>query len=376
MCADRARPTVRLVGKPLAPPWRDSSKNLARDLVRGAAGRARFRALGVKGLDPELPGAEITPLFRTAGGYGSSLGQQARLFLHLLRSQRGVDLWQFFFAPSARSSRAARLLLRRHGLPSVQTVVSAPLQPRPQLFFGDRVVVLSQTRKQELEALGLRDVRVIPPGIADPGPVVPARRAMARQALQLGERPLVLFAGDWEFGAGWEAMLEAFADVHARTPEACLVLACRDKTAASAAHREDALARAGELGLTDSLRLAGEVADMPALLAAAEVVALPARSLTAKSDLPLVLLEALALARPLVVSDRPELDELIDGGRAGLRVGADRPDELAAALTGLLGSAEQREALGAAARERFLTHYEMGRMAEQYLALYEELLQR
>ena len=376
MSAERATPTIRLVGKPLAPPWRDSSKILARDLVLGAAGRARFRALGVRGADPGLPHAEITPLFRTAGGYGTSLGQQARLFLYLLGPERGVDLWQFFFAPSPRSSRAARLLLRRHGRASVQTVVSAPLDPRPGLFFGDRVVVLSETRKQELEALGLQDVRVIPPGIQDPGPIDDARIEAARQKLELGRRPLVLFAGDWEFGAGWEEMLQAFTAVRTSAPGSCLVLACRDKTAAAASHRDEARRRSVEQGWGDDLRLAGEVGDMPALLAAADVVALPARSLMAKSDLPLVLLEAMALGRPLVVSDRPELLELIDGGKAGVSVRADQPGELAAALTGLLGSPRRCEALGAAARERFLARHEMNRMAEQYLALYQELLAR
>lgn len=104
-----------------------------------------------------------------------------------------------------------------------------------------------------------------------------------------------------------------------------------------------------------------------AVMAAADVVALP--SLT--EGLPLVALEALALARPLVASAVGELPELLAGG-AGVLVPAGEPAALHRALIQLRDRA-MRETMGQRAAQR-ARDYDVAAMASAYASLYGRAL--
>jgi glycosyltransferase involved in cell wall biosynthesis len=96
------------------------------------------------------------------------------------------------------------------------------------------------------------------------------------------------------------------------------------------------------------------------LYARAACVALPLRSGTSAvgtdgSGLTAVL-EAMASGKAVVATRRPALETYLDEGRTGLFVDAERPDELAEALSSLVSDRELAQALGAAARRRVEDH--------------------
>ena len=64
------------------------------------------------------------------------------------------------------------------------------------------------------------------------------------------------------------------------------------------------------------------------------------------------LLETLAMARPLVASDRPILHDYVADGETALLVPPEEPEALAAAIGRVLGNAELARRLGAAGRAR------------------------
>jgi glycosyltransferase involved in cell wall biosynthesis len=84
-------------------------------------------------------------------------------------------------------------------------------------------------------------------------------------------------------------------------------------------------------------------------LAACDLVALPFE--VVPSDVPLSILEAMALGLPVITTDVVCLPELVPGG-AGLCVPPANTGALAAALLTLAASEEQRLSIGAAARQR------------------------
>jgi glycosyltransferase involved in cell wall biosynthesis len=63
------------------------------------------------------------------------------------------------------------------------------------------------------------------------------------------------------------------------------------------------------------------------------------------------LLEAMAMGKPVVVSDRPVFHEYLCDGESGLIVPPENPEALAGALRDLLADRDRAERLGAAARE-------------------------
>jgi phosphatidylinositol alpha-1,6-mannosyltransferase len=364
---------VLFVSKPLVPPWNDSSKNLVRDLALGLT-RYDAVAFGREGGPPSLGRARVEPLHpRERTGFRPGLRENARVFARLLTGER-ADAWHFFFAPNPKTSTVARLLARTRRARTIQTVCSVPADGADleRVLFGDRIVVLSEhTERRFLTAGVARDRLVrIPPAV--PPLELPSDEARARTRDDFGfarERPLLLYPGDLEFGRGAALVLEAHA---ALTPEVELALACRAKTARARAVEAELRTRAQALGTAARVRFLGETAKILELVAAADVVALPSTVAYAKMDYPLVMLEAMALARPVIVArDTPAAELASDG--AALAVPAEE-SALAEACARLFADTTARSTLGAAARAVALERFSRERMAEAYELLYDGLL--
>ncbi len=356
--------TVLIVSKPLSPPWNDGSKNLARDVADGML-RHTPRVITTESARWRPRRGAVAVTQRAAAGFSPGLAEQVRVLAHLALGPR-VDLWHFFFAPNAKSSGAARVLQRLRRTPTVHTVCSRPRDPSRagRVLFADRTVVLSRATQRAFAEVGIEVDRIAPCAPALPVPTEDERNdARARLGLPL-DAPIVVFPGDLEHGEGATRMLDA----HARgRSDAVLVMACRTKTAG---------AKRAERRLRDRDRprvvWLGETPHIHALLGAADVVALPSSDLYAKVDLPLVLLEALRLARPVVVAADAPAAEIADGG-AAIAVEAD-VEALSHAIDGLFDDDEARRAQGeracVAARER----YDARVMVAAYEALYDDLL--
>ena len=362
---------ILLVSKPLAPPWNDSGKVYVRDLANALPAR-RFRALTPKGAP--FPAAHVTsePIYGDAGNYRPSLAQNLRVLARLLRPDSRIGLFHFFFAPNPRTSHAARIACMLTRKPSVQTVLSAPkdFAKAPRWLFGDRVVVLSESTRGHLLAAGFDRAERIYPGVAVGEVSSLARQRAQLHALDLEGGPIVLYPGDLEFSDAARTVIDAAADILRTVPKAMVVLACRPKTEAS----HLALARLRERVRDEPrVRFCGEVADMRALLAASHVVVLPAETTYAKSDLPLVLLEALAEGVPVIVSDRPPISEVL-AGDVGLAVPPSAPGALAAAVIRVLTNPARRQILSANARRVAETTFSAERMGAAYERIYADLL--
>jgi glycosyltransferase involved in cell wall biosynthesis len=281
------------------------------------------------------------------------------------------DLWHFVFQPNPRASLAARSLARARRRPTVHTVVSAP---RPHLdptrvLFADRTVVLSRATERRFREAGISGIVRIPPASRPlPVPDEPGRRH-ARVAWGLPiDAPLLVYPGDLERGEGARLAIEATAAL----PELHLALAYRAKTPATHRAERRLRALAAQLGVAPRVHWIGETDRIVALLGTADVVALPSRDLGAKVDLPIVLLEAMWLARPVIVARGSASEELAEEGGAWA-IPCDR-EALVDALRALLDDSATRAEAGRRARATAEAQYDPVRMAARYEALYDELL--
>jgi glycosyltransferase involved in cell wall biosynthesis len=357
---------VLLVTKPLTPPWNDSGKVVPRDLALANGGRHELHVLTTRGDASAWPrGVRTHPVYPPArGGRPGPRARHAQM-CPVWRLRREFDALHFFFQPHPAAAQAARLLSAACRLPSLHTALSAPrlgLAPG-RILFSPLTVTLSRATADRLSRPGHPAPRVIPPGIAEVDPPAPGRVAAARGRLGL-EAGFVVYPGDYDFSGGYDLLLEAWAGAPDLPP---LLLAGRDKTAADSGVRAALERRAQELGLERRVRFAGTVEDMPALLAASSAVLFPARSLYAKSDVPIVLLEAWRSARPVWVSDLPPLRELLLG------IADPLPPEPAAWAAAARSTAADGARLGEAGRARLLERYTAQRMRAAYEALYDEL---
>lgn len=371
-----AMPDVLLVSKPIAPPWHDSSKNLVRDLARHMR-RYTPVVMSRPHAVVDLPRARIEPIYAeqtASAGFSPALLDNIKVLKRLVLGQKAA-LWHFFFAPNPRTSHVARWTGRLRSARSVQTVCSAPAAhvDIKSVLFAQRVVVLSEHTRQRFLAAGVSAERVvlIRPAIAPLTPVSVERAKHLRHELGLSlDRPLVVYAGDLEFGRGADLALEAHCDLPSSL-DAELVLACREKTPRARARALELRERATQLGIAERVRFMGETPRIHDLLASADLVTMPTDTLYAKMDLPLVLLEAMALQRCVLVGEGTPAQELAAEGGA-LKVET-RREAVSEATRRLLEDGALRAEVSERARQTVVRDYAPEQMAARYEALYDQL---
>ncbi|MBI4611290.1 MAG: glycosyltransferase family 4 protein [Candidatus Rokubacteria bacterium] len=126
-----------------------------------------------------------------------------------------------------------------------------------------------------------------------------------------------------------------------------------------------------ELGL-HACRFAGFREDVPHLLSLMDVFALP----SILEGLPRVLLEALAMARPVVATRIDGVAEVVQHGGAGLLVRPRDPVALADAIVSLVKDPELARRLGGAGRKLIEDRFTVERMVDEVEAFYTTLLEK
>lgn len=205
------------------------------------------------------------------------------------------------------------------------TAVSRRTAGRLEAFFD----------RAEWQALAPR-LQIIPMGVnlaelADKGS---AQKAAARQALGLGESPVLLFLGRLTEKKGLGDLLQAAAELQRRHHPFSLVIAGEGPL------RPEIESQIGQLDLGKTVRMAGFVSGQTKqdYLTASDVVVVPS-IVTAAGDvegLPVTLMEGMAAGRICVASDESGADDVITNGVDGFIVPAGDPNALAAALASVL----------------------------------------
>jgi glycosyltransferase involved in cell wall biosynthesis len=368
-------PGVLFISKPMVPPWTDSGKNLARDIA-AAGERYQYHVLGTRDAKAPGPNCIVEPIYSESGVYAAGIKQNIPVFKRLMQPDR-LPLYHFFFAPNKRTSQVARTVLFFKRRKSVHTICSVPkdFHNIDSLLFSDVVVALSKDTQRKLEERSGRRVLHIPPCVPIDAPVSEERKRAILGALALPtELPLVLFAGDLEFGNAASLCVAALDRIMTRS-KAHFVFACRLKTE---------LAREAEAGIkaevegqrwADRVHFYNEVKDMEALAAGVTLNVLPADSLYAKMDIPLVLLESLREGVPVVVSDHGPLSELLDRD-VGAKVSTGDADEFARGVAALLADEEALRTKGERGRKMVREVYAPKIVGAAYERIYDELLQK
>ena len=193
------------------------------------------------------------------------------------------------------------------------------------------------------------------------------RRDTTRAALGLGDEPVILSVGRHVHVKGITTVVSALNEVRRALPDVKLLIAGRPGPATSAIE-----ALIDELRLGDSVQLLGFRSDVHDLMCAADVLA--QGSLVEGS--PGVILEAMALRLPLVVSDIPAIREL--GGEdpssmMSLFLPSDQAS-LARACIGALTDIDAASLRAENAMQRFETTYDIQVVAAQMSEFYERAI--
>ena len=114
----------------------------------------------------------------------------------------------------------------------------------------------------------------------------------------------------------------------------------------------------------------GHRSDVTDLMAASDVVCLTSYA----ESLPMVVVEAMAVGRPVVSTDVGGVAAVVAHGESGLVIPVDRGEALTGALRDLAANPVLVDAMGRASRRRWEEQFTAERMADRYDALLREAL--
>lgn len=324
---------------------------------------------------------------------------------HVIR-YRGVTVW---FVPALwkRLPPARKIadLARAHGIDAIHTdyhslpfAVAAgqangipviwnamgwwyPVRPWQRRFFREEVAqIVTISRAIRDRWLGDRPFmppeRVLPiiPGV-DPAQFDPdaVDGSAVRAKLEIDrETPLVGLLARFQRVKGHDIFQAMARRVHEAVPEARFVVAGDNVFGVSKdeAYKRRILETARtDPVLRETLRYIG-FWDAPELLAAVDVLVCPSRF----ESLGMVHLESMAMARPVVSMNNGGPAETVVDGVTGYLVPPEDPDALAERVVTLLRDPALRQRMGAAGRERVLTHYTAAGYAAKFEAVFERVM--
>jgi glycosyltransferase involved in cell wall biosynthesis len=236
---------------------------------------------------------------------------------------------------------------------------------------GERVIAISDFIAEHIRARHATPaarLRIIPRGVDprrfDPAAVTPARLAALRTAWGVPvDRKVVLLPGRLTRWKGQGVLVEAMA----RLPGDAMALLVGE-----GGYRTELAARIAALGLEGRVLMPGHAEDMPAALLLADVVV---HASTDAEAFGRTVIEAQAMARPVIAADLGAPRETVAEGETGWRVPPGDPAALAARLAAVLAlPPEARAAIGARARAAVLARYTTAAMQASTLAVYRELV--
>jgi glycosyltransferase involved in cell wall biosynthesis len=325
----------------------------------GAALAQRARAQGIATISlPMRQSYEFASIMR----FWSLLGRQSVDILHTHTSK---DHW--ICGPAAKLRGIPIVRTRHIGTP----VKTNPFSSLIYTALTDRVLTSSADTKIDL----LRIPRLRPDHVVEIPAGIDLQRfspevsgATVRKELGLDPvQPIIGYLSRLERGKGFRYLLEAAPAILARWPHAKFLLV-GDGPPWDRQTAEELLDR---LKLRTHVMLAGFRSDVPECLAAMTCLVFPSFKI---EGTPQVLLQAMAMARPVVATRVGGIPNLITDGETGTLVEPENATALAGAVLWLLDHRERAQTMADRSRALVLQDYALSRAVDRTEAVYRELL--
>lgn len=324
--------------------------------------RARGRGLAVLALPFQwyLDPRSYPVLRRMVASFGINV-------IHIHASR---DAWRTLLLAGFLRKKAALVFSRHLGSPAGK-MKNDPLHRLLAGRLDAMVAISAYIRGNILETYPIEAsrVKVIPYGL---GPSVvgdPKRAVEVRKRLNVPPgSPIVGMVAQVSPDKRQDLLIRAAAQVVERFPDCRFVLAGAQVHESYAQEIRNMIS---SLGMERNVSLKGFWEDIPSLMQALDILVLPSKA----EAFGLVLLEAMANAKPVVGSESGAIPEIVKNGRSGLLFEPGNPDSLAGALEDLLRDPEKRVQAGEEGERIFYERFRLEREVQETENLYRSLLE-
>lgn len=366
------RPSILMITIPIFPPWDNASKNRAYNIALNIK-KHTIHLLTKKGhlLSWKTENIVFEDVYRTKYVFL----QKLFLGLRLLKKDPHIKVYHFFFQPSFISSLFFKYLLKIKRKNSIQTILNVFREGDDlrKYLFADLMLVSSEYMRVKLLNEGFKNVRKIDPGVDCERFSHRALSTDLRERLEIGDAPVVLYPGEYLEIRGMPHLLEAIRLVLTRVGSVRFIFACRIFNKEDLIREQETKKKAKRMGVSDGIIFLQTYDEMPELIGLSDIVIFPTIEMYDKMDIPLTLLESLAMGKPIIISDIPPLNEIMKA-EVGIKVKPGDHVELTNSIIELLTDDERRKAMGRRGRQMVLEHFDIKEIAMEYDELYREVL--
>lgn len=371
---------VLLATRPITPPWDEASKNFAYFLGKSVTGHALTLLTSAGTSLGELPAsARAVPIYASP----TFDFRSKRDLFRYLRSQRdSFDITHYLFTPTRFNTSIIRAFAAPTKGRTIQTIATLRTDlygpaALKQLLFADQLTVYTDATKRRLEALGCTNVERIYPGIdLNHYQPRPKSQAVLDRYRLLGDDFLVVYPGEYTRLGATDYLVEALIrHFNGAVAEPFIFLfACRIKNESDRLKREEVRETFRAAGCLDRIRFdeGDAAADMAAIYNTADIVAFPVGDLKGKFDVPLIIIEAYASAKPVILSDLEAFREFSNDQISATIPRLDGP-ALIDKILYLKHNLEASAKIGGNARTFSQTYFDLRETARSYAALYARL---
>jgi len=177
--------------------------------------------------------------------------------------------------------------------------------------------------------------------------------------------PLVGAIGRMVWQKGFEYLIQSIPEIVKAVPEAKFLLV------GEGPRRERLEALSEELRVRDNVILAGFRSDIKEILSAIDLLVVP----SILEGFPMIILEAMAMGKPIVATNIDGIIEQITDGVDGILVPPKNPNALAEAILKIFSEEEKMKKIGLAARQKVESCFSVQKMVRETEQVYMSLLE-
>ncbi|HRZ95864.1 MAG TPA: glycosyltransferase family 4 protein [Candidatus Moranbacteria bacterium] len=368
---------VLLITRPICPPWDEASKNFAYTLAKNVKD-VEFGVL-TYGRVPDLPENTRQHAIYTSASF--SYLQKIRLVKNLRKIRKEYDILHYLFTPTKANSFLIKHFLNyKKTARSIQTIATLREDlyedgEIKDLLFGDLIATYSDYAKNKLNELGFNNVKRVYPGI-DLNLYSPAPKSRElRNNLNLDDTNFVIaYSGEYtRLGATEDIVnliLQYYKEFHEKNIR--FIFACRIKNEKDLRKRKEIIKTFSKKGLLELVRFPKTFNSMEKMYNLSDIYLFPVQDMKGKFDIPLVVPEAMACEKPVILSDLPILSEL-NNGKNSVIIPRGDISALKGAILDLYNNPEKRRQIGKEARNFVEERFDIKKIAEIYGKIYARL---
>lgn len=366
---------------PIMKPYDDASKNLAIELIK-KIDKYEFIIIGSgKNFLNKSNIKWINSPFSRKGIHHMPLSQKVFIFFNILFYMSQTDLFHFIITPEKYSSFILKIMFKLFKKKSIQTInsihtleIKRKYKSIDKLLFADKIICFSNYSKNKLESKNIKNVEVLYPIISlsrfNPKKIKPIKK------IKKDAKYIVVYPGNYnllDLCYGLDNFCKIIKGVVNKLNSVRFIMLCRTKSNEDKKLKRKFKKLAINHNILNNIKFMDTVEDIPSVFRTCDLGIYPTKNvMTNVLEIPLVLLELMAMKKPIIFGDVPPLDEIMKS-KIGIKLSEHSAENYSKTIISLIKNTKLRKEMGNNGRRTVIKYFNPKSSIKNYKKIYEEV---